>query len=488
MKRSIIFLILGFFFFISCKKVLTEKPKLISEENFYKTPDEVQSAINGIYGPLKSNLFDFTYPAQLVCYTDFAEGRGSYAPISQFSGLDNTNIGRIEAFWRQLYQSIRNANNVINNVKNNENLPDATKRELLGEVLFLRAFDYFHITRNWGKAVLRTEDNMLEPDVPLSESSDVYKLIEDDLKFAIENLPPTTDNAGHPTSGSAKTLLADVYFYQGKYEDALKFSKEVKESNQYSLVKIATYQDFEYDLYGPDLVTSPEEIFYIKFSRSPGDAGWAYPAFLSIPISGYYGSGLSLYAIVMDTSRYNVYVNWDTRDIRRQLWFGQGDLGFGPNYILSRKFIDPSTLTSGTYGGNDYPFYRYADLLLIYAESEARVNGVNSNAIEALNTVKRRGYGRDPLQSSDIDYKLADFADLDDFIDTVLNERGYENSMEGVKRWFDLKRLGRNKAKEIILAHTGKVIEDRHFLWPFPTAEFDNNGALEQSRDQNPGY
>src|SRR5690606_25406449 len=114
--------------------------------------------INGIYGPLKSSLFEFTYPAQLVCYTDFAEGRGSYAPISQFNGLDNTNIGRVEAFWRQFYQSIRNANNVINNVEKNQNLPDATKNKLLGEVLFLRAFNYFHIIRNWGKAILRTED------------------------------------------------------------------------------------------------------------------------------------------------------------------------------------------------------------------------------------------------------------------------------------------------------------------------------------------
>lgn len=488
MKHSLIFLILGCFFSISCKKVLTEKSKLISEENFYKTPDEIQSAINGIYGPLKTSLFDFTYPAQLVCYSDFAEGRGSYAPISQFNGLDNTNIGRVEAFWRQFYQSIRNANNVISNVKKNETLPDDIRSKLLGEVLFLRAFDYFHIVKNWGKAVLRTEDNMLEPDVPLSESSDVYKFIEDDLKIAIENLPATVDNAGHPTSGSAKTLLADVYFYQGKYEDALKLSKEVKESNQYSLVNIATYQDFEYDLYGPDLVTSPEEIFYIKFSRSPGDASWGYPAFLSIPQSGYYGGGLALFAIIMDTVKYKVYVNWDKGDIRRQLWFGMGDLGFGPNYILSRKFIDPATLSSGTNGGNDYPFYRYADLLLIYAESEARVNGVNLNAIEALNAVKRRGYGRDPLQSSDIDYEPADFADLDDFIDTVLKERGYENSMEGGKRWFDLKRLGKDKAKEVILANTGKVIADKHFLWPFPTPEFDNNGGMDQSRDQNPGY
>ena len=37
---------------------------------------------------------------------------------------------------------------------------------------------------------------------------------------------------------------------------------------------------------------------------------------------------------------------------------------------------------------------------------------------EALNTVKRTWKG--PLQSSDVDYKLEDFADLDDFVDTVL--------------------------------------------------------------------
>jgi tetratricopeptide (TPR) repeat protein len=488
--RHFIILLFSFLFLISCRDKLIEKPKAISEENFYNTPEEVQTAVNGIFAPLKDyNCFGFLYPAQLVCYSDFAEGRGSYEPVSQFQGLNNTNIGRISLIWSDFYQAIRNANNVIKNLVNNQNIAPSSKNQYLAEAQFMRAFVYFHIIRNWGKAVLRTEKNMLDENVPLSSSEDVYKFIEDDLTFSEANLPDKTNDPGYPTSGAAKTLLADVYFYQGKYQEALNLAKEVINSGEYSLVKINTYQDFEDKLYGPDLITSPEEIFYLKFSRLPGDQSWSYVGFLHSSKSGYYGSSGALWAIYIDTLKYNVYSNWDNRDIRKQLWYGfLGDFGLGPNKLLSRKFIDPETIQSGTQAGNDYPFYRYADLLLLFAESECHVNGVTVDAVEALNQVKRRGYGQDPLTSSDIDYHINDFQNNREmFIDTVIAERGYEDFVEGGKRWLDLKRLGKEKAREIIKEHTGKGIADKHFLWPFPADEINTNKGIKPA-DQNPGY
>jgi len=473
---------------VSCNDILIERPKAIAEENFYKTPQEVQTAVNGIFSPLKDyNCFGFLYPAQLVCYSDFAEGRGSYEPVSQFQGLDNTNIGRIQLIWDNFYKSIRNSNNVILNLADNKTLSDGDKNKYLGEAKFMRAFVYFAIVKNWGKAVLRTEANMMDESVPLSSSGDVYKFIEDDLTFAAGSLPPKADNPGYPTSGAAKTLLADVYFYQGMYKEALALATDVKNSGEYSLVKIQSYEDFEQKLYGPDLVTSPEEIFYLKYSRASGDVGWSYVSFLHSAASGYYNSS-SLWAIYIDTTKYNVYVNWDGRDVRKQLWYGfLGDFGLGPNKLLSRKFIDPGTIQSGTQGGNDYPFYRYADLLLLYAEADCRINGVTANGLEALNQVRRRGYGKDPSVSSEIDYQMSDFASTDMFIDTVIKERGYEDFVEGGKRWFDLKRLGKDECKRIIKEHTGKDIADKHFFWPFPPDEMNINKGISNS-DQNPGY
>jgi hypothetical protein len=136
--------------------------------------------------------------------------------------------------------------------------------------------------------------------------------------------------------------------------------------------------------------------------------------------------------------------------------------------------------------GNDYPFYRFADVLLIYAEAAARVNnGPTAEAMEMLNMVKRRAYGKPSTTPSDIDYSLADYSTLESFLDLVLKERGWE-TVDEAKRWADLKRLGR--AKEIIGAATGKTVADKHFWWPIPVGEMDFNSAIDPVKDQNPGY
>ena len=68
-------------------------------------------------------------------------------------------------------------------------------------------------------------------------------------------------------------------------------------------------------------------------------------------------------------------------------------------------------------------------------------------------------------------------------------ERGYETIFEG-KRYNDLKRCG--KLAEAALA-AGRIsalseVGDAAYWWPIPTDEFNYNMALDQTKDQNPGY
>ena len=152
---------------------------------------------------------------------------------------------------------------------------------------------------------------------------------------------------------------------------------------------------------------------------------------------------------------------------------------------MSKKFIDPNSLEFAG-AGNDVTWYRYADLLLIYAEAAARAgNGPTPDAMEALNQVHRRAYGKAPAAASSVDFRLADYATTASFLNVVLKERGYEFQYEG-KRWLDLKRTG--KAREIILAAKAKTITDKHFLWPIPVSELNYNKAIDPVKDQNPGY
>lgn len=151
--------------------------------------------------------------------------------------------------------------------------------------------------------------------------------------------------------------------------------------------------------------------------------------------------------------------------------------------MLTKKFIDPATLAlSGA--ANAQTWYRYPDLLLIYAEAAGRAaGGPTVEAMEALNKVRRRAYGFDWKVASPVDLDAADYAG-DAFIDRIIQERGYEFQVEG-KRWTELKRTG--KLVSAILDAKGKVVTETDLLWPIPLAEMNANKAISPT-EQNPGY
>lgn len=463
--------------------MLEEEPQSIAEELFYNTPAEVETGLNAIYAPVRgSGTFGALYECQLEIYAEYLYGRGSHAPLNDYKGLDNTNITRVGGMWQLFYEAIRNANIIIRRAPQATGLTEAQISKYVAEARFLRALWYFHLVRNWGGVPIRNTDNMDAIDVPRSSEAEVYDFIVEDLLYAEANLLDAPRLIGTPSLWSAKTVLADVYMNLHQYDDARDKALEVINSNKFSLVNVAVADDFD-KLFGPEIVTSTEEIFYLKYSRSPSGQGFAYPQYTHYPGSGYYPPG-GYYTFYSDTEENLFIKNWDKNDLRYAFnWYVQ-TFGLGPNTILNKKFSDRVTTTAG---GNDFPMYRYADVLLFYAESVAQAGTAPTlDAMEKLNMVHRRAYGKNPtVADPTVDFNLADYAGKQAFIDLVVRERGYENCAEA-KRWHDLKRLG--IVKEAVQASKGVVMEDKHLLWPIPTIEFNYNKAIDPVADQNPGY
>lgn len=459
----------------SCQDLLVEAPKSIAVETFYNTVGEVEGAVASMYTPLKA-VYNSEFLPLVESSTDYYKGGGSYAPNSEFQGLNSTNVTRAGTKWDNFYLGIRNANLILANVPKAQKLSDEVKKRYLAEAKFMRALIYFQLVRCFGGVVIRTEENMVEVNVKKSSSDEVYKLIKEDLLFAENLLPATESVPGRATKWAAKTLLADVYFYTKNYTEATNKAKEVIDSGKYALVEISTAEDFS-KLFGPEVISSSEEILSLKYSK---DQHWTYPFFTHAIKSPYLlgaGFGGALYS---EEQNY-VYANWDKDDLRKSFGWYKSTLAFGTNTILNKKFSDPSSLLPR----NDYPLYRYADLLLLYAEASCEAIGQpDSKSLDALNKVHRRAYGYNSSQTSSVDFKLANYT-KESFIEQVRKERGYETQAEG-KRWFDLKRTG--KAKEYIKTATGKDIAEKHYLWPIPLSEMNYNGALDPVKDQNPGY
>ena len=464
--------------FTSCEDLLLEQPKTVAVENFYNTAEEVETAVNAIYSPLRSTRAEQI--AILDAHTDWGYGRGSRAQYNDFAALNATNINTAGSRWNSFYQAIRNANLVIFNAPNGNNISQEDVNYYIGEAKFLRAMSYFDLVRNWAGVPLRTEDNMLEIDLPRSSVSEVYDLILSDLEYAEMHLNATATLIGRPTVNAAKTLLADVHMFLGNYDLAMEKSKEVIASNNYSLVGIEEVNDIRTDIFGADLVTSTEEVFYMKYSRELGQGNFML-FILNHPSTGYFNFG-GAYAHYSDASN-PFYINWEDGDLRKELW-DQVDFGLGPNTLVSSKYMDQDAVGRSD-GGNDLPIYRYAEVLLIYAETAARnANAVTPEALEALNEIKRRAYGLEIDLPSEVDYTFSS-GEITEFLDALLQERAYEFQFEG-KRWLDLKRTGR--AQEMVMKNKGITIAEAHYLWPIPLLELNFNGAIDPDTDQNPGY
>jgi len=167
-------------------------------------------------------------------------------------------------------------------------------------------------------------------------------------------------------------------------------------------------------------------------------------------------------------------------DLRRDRTFftaydaGAGEATFRPHWY---KYFDPSAIRNLGQGTLNYAVFRYAEMLLIYAEAiNERDSGPTAEAYEALNRVRRRAYGK-PITAPDAGVDISGLS-KQAFAEAVLDERRWEFGFEN-KRWFDLLRTGTMTAT---LRAKGKNPAEHHALLPIPQRELDVNPNLAQNK------
>ena len=248
MKKIILFLFVTLIF-SSCKKMLEEVPKsFISKANFYQTESDAQAAIRGVYSSFGTDYYGITYYLFVELHSDFANGRGSQAPISLFDRiLDQTNIDRASVNWATLYQQINQANSVLTNVPSIVKITDDVKNRILAEAHFLRAMAYFNLVRGYGPVPIKTTESADVSDIAgvREPESKVYELILADALAAEKDLPETVGTeTGRASKYAAKMLLAQVYLTLEKWTEAAAKANDVIASTRYSMVPVKRQEDF----------------------------------------------------------------------------------------------------------------------------------------------------------------------------------------------------------------------------------------------------
>jgi hypothetical protein len=145
------------------------------------------------------------------------------------------------------------------------------------------------------------------------------------------------------------------------------------------------------------------------------------------------------------------------------------------------KFFDKNAIDVTGQSGLNWTIYRYADILLLYAEAQVNADGIpNATSIDALNAVRSRA-------------KLSPFIDTnrEAFEKAVWDQRYFELCYEN-KTWFDIVRTRLVRDDDTgnyvpFVGYTtnwGKIYTETQLLFPIPLRELQTNPKL----TQNPGY
>ena len=142
----------------------------------------------------------------------------SISPIITFS-VDPTN-NELNSKWRGSWEGVSRANIFLQNLANSTEISEQRKAELAAEARFLRAHYYYELRKNF-LAVPWIDENMSATEaVKVPNTAEIFPMIEADLKFAYENLPPVQPQQGRVNKWAAASYLGKVYMFQDKFAEA----------------------------------------------------------------------------------------------------------------------------------------------------------------------------------------------------------------------------------------------------------------------------
>ncbi len=485
---------------ISCTNLDEEPVGLLAPEGFFKSKQDVQTAIFGVNGALAhESLYGRAYVCNLLLRDDMCDiGNRSTATyriqVNDF-GVNSTNQWMSQV-WQQSYVAISCANTAEAGAIS-LGLPDAEINPLIGEARFLRAFCYYNLVRMYGD--LPYIDSPVSNPASVKTISrtpevDVYKKIIADLEFAKEWLPAKqiSDCRTRPSKGTASSYLASVYLtikdYQKAYTEA-KFVIDNKAQFGYNLMA-----DFQGIFRADKTSTNSEVIFSIDFLGAINQG--SYNDDLIIPMTYPRDINAGFGVVVPSMATYN---SFNDQDYRKKVSFDTEVLDpktgkmvpysawkeARPHIAKFSRF--PGVTGAGfRYSDNNYIDMRYAEVLLIAAEALAESSGPNAEAEGYLNQIRlraRNAAGVVGTYPANVQTGLSKAA----FVDTVMEERRIELAFEW-KRWFDIKRrnLGDAAFKGSASTEPHTTFDaSRDYLFPVPKTELDVNPNL---GPQNSGY
>jgi len=531
----------------ACKKELVEDARSQVTDEYLSTPEGFQTGVNAAYSYMRE-FYGLEIGGNLsVQGTDeYTAGSGADRDFTTYTSNMGPTKGNLTTVWNNSYIGINTCNALINRAPDIAGIDATLKNTRVAEARFLRSQYYFLLVQMFGAVHLTTtETKGAVTTAARAPVADVYKLIIEDLDFAIANLPVTSNNYGRAIKPAAEHALAKVYLTRaGIANDAADYTKaaELAKSviNNYTYRLLDNFSDVFAQGTGE---RNNEVIFSIQYSNNvltngmgnkthlyfqsaydvqPGMQrdlanGRPFSRFRPTPFNAnlvynnpadgrsdktfkrvYFCNRPGTYAIngrqvtlkLGDTAIYMPPFEMTAAQIAAKNYSV-----FPPSrvsdtmYPALTKFLDPTRRDSNDEPGyRDFILFRLGETYLIAAEA-LLMSGKPAEAVPFINTLRRRAAKTGTIAAETAANKTAmevTAAQLN--IDFILDERMRELNGEH-QRWYDLVRtkqlVNRVKLYNVLGAPN---VKDFHMLRPIPQSQIDATDGGNSSFPQNPGY
>lgn len=432
------------------------------DDAIYDTSENAKQSIGPVYKELADLIDDngWWFWAQEVSSdevvfpvrgTDWNDG-GKWRVLHQHTWTND--VDAVNSMWSHLYDGVRESNKLLDILADQADDPIGAIE--IAKIKTLRALFMYLAMDNYGDIPIITSF-VNAPALPFkAKRSEVYQFLIDDLTQVAPLLPVST-NKFAVSRGMAYSLLAKLYLNAEIYTGQPAYDKAEEYCDSIINLGIYTLQNDVTSAFAADNVNVPENIFTIAFDEFDNTGfrlhmrtlHYLHDATFNMKVGPWNG-----FAIVKDH-----YDSYSEDDIRKKEWFivGQQKDANGTDLFDetagTKLVIDPTIpklvmdasntpneirntgarvkkyeIESGALENlnNDFPIFRYADILLMKAECAIR-NGANGDGDDWINLIRQR---------AEID--AISGGNLDD----VLAERGRELFCEGHRRQ-DLIRFGK---------------------------------------------
>ena len=475
-----------------------EAPSAYTEEFVFSQKSEIERALNGVYAQaLVSDLYGNAYQRTFVLNSDvdMQISSASSHSHSTYARLDCDNQGgEIYKYWTAAYNLIEYANKFVRSAETSQlyNKEDKELMQWIGEAKCLRAMAYHDLVVMFGDIPFTFEpaaEHGTDFVIPVADRLTVQNAIIEDLKEAAKYMSSTSSvTVEHCSKEFAQAMIARVALTAGGYSlrpdksSQTSYGTMVRPDNYLDYYKIAreyadsvitagthnlanTYQDVFVNECNYTVINDDDPIFEIPFAKeSTGNTGYIQgPSYGS-----YEGKTVGPWGETSGNARLNAFYRYHFRDkdMRREyvngLWYysyytnADGALAdsvyIRADYTVhnnkwSKLWTNESFALGSDKSGStgiNYPYMRYADVLLMYAEADNEIEGApTSKAIDCLAKVHSRAF-----LDGDPSYISGVATSKETFQKAVLNERKWEFAGENM-RWRDLVRTN-TYAEELV--------------------------------------